>query len=104
MREKLFELPEHIKSMQRKHRAMVAILCEDIGYGAVMHYAESLWADIEGNRKSNHTVGPCAVFMVPCEHQGSDNGAVGCDWCCGSGRVTTRVLEAMRAEATKDQG
>lgn len=68
-------------------------LGETIGYGRVMQLAEQVW-----ERKTPgaaHSVGCCTAFLVPCEHVGFAN-AVACDWCCGAGRVTKRVLAAQR--------
>jgi hypothetical protein len=76
-----------------------------IGFGRVMQAAEAAWSRIaseKGVHGSNHTVGPCAALLVTCPHQeegGSEkwrdaNGH--CDWCCGAGRVTERVAQAMR--------
>lgn len=76
-----------------------------IGFGRVMQAAEAAWSRIaseKGVHGSNHTVGPCAALLVTCPHReegGSEkwrdaNGH--CDWCCGAGRVTERVAQAMR--------
>jgi hypothetical protein len=68
------------------------------GYGRVMQLAEELWREklkIHNMEGGEHTVGPCATFMVPCPHPENNNQTAGCDWCCGSGRVTERVREAM---------
>lgn len=68
-----------------------------IGFGRVMQLAEQEWAkalamsgDPPGGEK---TTGPCSYFMAPCSHNGVP--AHECDWCCGSGRVTKRVAQAM---------
>lgn len=77
----------------------VATLCEAIGYGRVMAEASRLWRDklVElGHPGGEHVVGPCAGETVPCPHPQSRTGsASGCDWCCGSGWVTARVLEVI---------
>ena len=80
-------------------------LGDAIGYGRLMQCAETVWrqkAIAQDMPGSEHTTGPCAAFMVPCPHRDKDardewfdaNGH--CDWCCGAGRVTKRVAEAMR--------
>jgi hypothetical protein len=51
-------------------------LGDRIGYGNMMHRAE----------------------LVPCPHPDAP-GPVSCAWCCASGRVTKRVLEAIRFTA-----
>jgi len=70
-------------------------LGELIGYGRTMQLCEQIWSAKGGiNSGVAHSVGPCVAFMVPCPHpELDDNGH--CDWCCGSGRVTDRVLKAM---------
>lgn len=73
-------------------------LCDVIGYGRAMQLAEILWRkklEPQGIAGGEHTVGPCAALMVPCPHPREES-AGNCDWCCGSGRVTKKVLEAMR--------
>lgn len=66
---------------------------ELIGYGRTMQLCEKLWSE-KDPRGGAITTGPCAAFMVACPHPELDvNGH--CDWCCGSGHVTKRVLEAM---------
>lgn len=71
----------------------VRILGERIGYGAVMQAAEIAWRErleASGTAGGEHSVGPCAGFLVPCPC-GS-----GCEWCQGACRVTKRVLQAMQ--------
>lgn len=69
-------------------------LGEKIGYGRVMQLAELLWSKkVPGGA---HSVGPCLRSLVPC----LCDYPVICDWCEGSGRVTKRVMQAMK-EATK---
>lgn len=65
-------------------------ICERIGYGAVMQFAEAAWG-AKNNDGAELTVGPCAVSLVPC----ICNGTSSCDWCCGSGRVTKKVSEVQ---------
>lgn len=64
-----------------------------IGYGRMMQLAEQIWRRVGEVPGSEHTVGPCALFLVPCRHVGYLPG--NCDWCCGAGRVTKRVDQAM---------
>lgn len=68
-----------------------------IGYGRVMQLAEQIWRkklEPKGFAGGELTVGPCAAMMVPCPHSEFDQNGH-CVWCCGSGRVTERVLQAM---------
>lgn len=80
-------------------------LGDQIGYGRLMQAAETVWrakAIAQNTPGSEYVVGCCGAFMVPCPHRDNDaperyfdeNGH--CDWCCGSGRVTKRVAQAMR--------
>ncbi len=70
----------------------------------VMQAAERLWGDaLEADglpRGGAHSVGCCVAFLVPCpgctDHKT-------CDWCCGAGRVTKRVAQAIR-EARRQLG
>jgi len=69
-------------------------LGEAIGYGRMMQLAERIWnSKMPG---AAHSVGPCVAELVPCPHPKSGRDRNGhCDWCCGSGRVTKKVLAAM---------
>jgi hypothetical protein len=82
-----------------EERNAVRQLGDLIGYGRMMQLAEQVWRsklEPDGLAGGEHTTGPCAVMMVPCPHPESGRDANGhCDWCCGSGRVTKKVLEAM---------
>lgn len=84
-------------------------LGDQIGYGRLMQAAEAVWrrkAIAQGTPGSEHTTGPCAAAMVPCPCRtggAEDNHPEWftgghCDWCCGAGRVTKRVADAMRAK------
>lgn len=84
-------------SEQEEHAAR--LLGDRIGYGRMMQLGETLWREKLGNygpdlRGGEHSVGPCVALLVPCPHPGVEK-AGHCDWCCGSGRVTKRVLAAM---------
>lgn len=76
-----------------RDRAMVQRLGDEIGYGNMMQLAEQIWNERQPG--GAHSVGPCTALLVPCPHPGTDH-AAGCDWCCGAGRVTARVLKAMQ--------
>ena len=69
-------------------------LGEVIGYGRIMQLCVSIW-----NYKQPGgalTIGPCISQMVPCPHPDSGRDMNGhCDWCCGSGLVTRKVLTAI---------
>jgi hypothetical protein len=71
-------------------------LSEAIGYGRVMQLAEKIWTCEDSIGAL--TVGTATVFLVPCPHPKSGQNASGhCEWCCGSGRVTKKVLRAIEA-------
>lgn len=83
--------------VERDERRVVMNLGLDIGFGRLMQLAERCWrewAATRGLEGSEHTTGPCAALMVPCPC----GAPVKCAWCCGSGRVTKRVREAVLAE------
>lgn len=65
-----------------------------IGYGRVMQLAEQIWSGKQNG--GNHTVGPCAVFLVPCPHIEHGVPAHKCEICCGCGRVTKWVAAKAR--------
>lgn len=75
-------------------------LGERMGYGRVMQLAESLWraklVREQGFSGGELTVGPSAAALTPCDCVTQNQ--ADCDWCCGTGRVTDRVLIAMRDE------
>lgn len=77
-----------------------------IGYGRTMQLCEKLWRlhlveDHNLPPGGEHTVGPCAALMVPCPCPQKQHGAAHCDWCCGVGRVTQRVLKAIEETAPR---
>lgn len=77
-----------------EERNAVRQLGELIGYGRIMQLAEQIWNEKQPG--AAHSQGPCVTFLVPCPHPENGRDANGhCDWCCGSGRVTKKVLEAM---------
>lgn len=85
--------------------ARVAFLADSIGYGRTMQLCEQLWREKlapQGHEGGEHSVGCCAVFLVPCPCVTREGGS--CDWCCGSGRVTKKVLEAMSENADGEAG
>lgn len=77
---------------EEQETTQVRELGDRIGYGRMMQLAEQIWnGQVPGGA---HSVGPCVALLVKCPHP--DGGSAGeCDWCCGSGRVTKRVLQAQ---------
>ena len=94
MNEELRRIADADAPRRSAEEDLVRRVGDQIGYGRVMQLAEEIW-----NTKTPGAAfssGPCLAFLVPCPHAGADN-AVGCAWCCGAGRVTERVREAMLA-------
>ena len=84
--------------MRDTEEQLVRELGERIGHGRLMHVAEHLWrekARSSGLQGTELTIGPRGRDLVPCP---CSEGAVrhcGCDWCCGTTRVTKRVTAAI---------
>lgn len=87
---------------EEQEEELVREVGRSIGYGRTMQLCEQLWRE---DLVAIHNLPPggeltvyaCAAFMVPCPcpENGRDvNGH--CDWCCGSKRVTQRVLKAIK--------
>lgn len=100
----IFEIPQEIlaihKRMDSEQISLVRALGEAIGYGRLMQLAEQIWGEKEDGRGGEHTIGPCAAFMVPCEHWAEDDNGH-CSLCCGAGRVTRGAAELARSHTTK---
>ncbi len=82
--------------------AIVRDVGERFGYGRTMQLCEHLWSRklaAAGMSGGEHSVGPCVALLVACPHLERDENDH-CNWCCGSGRVTQRVLKAQ-IEAVK---
>jgi hypothetical protein len=75
---------------------LVQIVGRLLGYGRVMQICEEEWT--RRDSIGALTVGPCVFFLLTCPHIGYQ-GITDCEWCCGSGRVTKRVFEAMMKES-----
>lgn len=74
------------------------LLGERMGFGRMMQLGQKLWRESLGDLAGGEfSIGPCVAVLVPCPHPGNIQ-AGDCDWCCGSGRVTKKVLAAMAAE------
>jgi hypothetical protein len=93
-------LKQKMAPINKYEEDCVRSLGEHIGYGRLMQLAEQIWckkAKEKGLDGSEHTVGCCAWFLVDCPHLGlEEENNYKCDWCCGSGRVTKKVLEVMK--------
>lgn len=94
---------------ERHEEELVRTLGETIGFGRLMQLGEKIWREraIAGGLKgSEHTTGPCAAFMEPCQCA-SERAPVldangHCDWCCGARRVTNHVRAVQRRLTTTD--
>lgn len=86
------------KAAQDKASARDAVraLGERIGFGHVMQLCNQLWRKVQPGNE--HSIGPCAAFLVECPHARIGIDASKCEWCCGTGRVTKRVAEAFTRE------
>ena len=79
---------------------LVQAVGETIGYGRTMQLCEALWGKVleadglpAGGAIASYC---CVVFLIPCPGQAHKRQAGShCDWCCGAGRVTKKVAEAM---------
>lgn len=72
-------------------------LSEKVGFGRIMQLCEWLWD--EQHPGGAHSVGCCTAFLKPCPCKSR----VSCAWCCGAGRVTERVLQAMKDAEADDE-
>lgn len=92
-----------MKTIEEEEEA-VRKICEQIGYGRTMQLCEQLWREKlseTGHEGGEHSTGPCVSMLVPCPCPTFGLDANGhCDWCCGSMRVTKRVLQAIDEAAT----
>jgi hypothetical protein len=83
-----------VGSLEDLETNWVRDLGERIGYGRTMELCEQLWNEkVPGGA---HSIGPAVACLVTCPHEPGQVFASGCAWCCGSGRVTERVLQAMQ--------
>lgn len=87
---------DKLKVRGKSEEVMVVRLGNQIGYGRMMQLAEQAWRKLlatkyPGTEGGEHSVGPCVSALVPCPCKNP----VKCDWCCGAGRVTERVAQAM---------
>jgi len=90
-----------MKHALSREETLVTELGSRIGYGRVMQLCEIIWNRmVPGGALS---VGPCMSQLVICPHFEKDiNGH--CNWCCGSGRVTERVLQAQNEDYDRRNG
>lgn len=82
-------------------RSQVRAIGEAIGYGRTMQLCEQLWREKltpHGMAGGEHATYCCASMLVSCPGcaEARERGDH-CDWCCGAGRVTKRVAEAIEA-------
>jgi hypothetical protein len=90
---------------RRSHEeALVRTLGDQIGYGRTMQLCEQIWAEKcknDGLSNGAHATYCCAVFLIPCPGcRPAKKLGKYCEWCCGAGRVTERVAQAIQ-EASK---
>lgn len=68
--------------------AMLKLVCERVQPGMVIRYAMQKWANTHGE-DAVPVIGPRRDMVVEC---GCIDGE--CTWCCGTGKVTSRVKQA----------
>ena len=79
---------------------LVRSVGERIGYGLTMRLCEKLWGEyleeLGSPASGAHATYCCVAFLVPCPgcEIARDQG-MNCDWCCGAGRVTEKVRDAI---------
>jgi len=93
--------PELTREHDERAEQIVRLAGDVIGYGRIMQLCEQFWREsLEesgtpgGELTHLHLSGPCAITMVPCPATHDPH----CDWCCGAGRVTERVAQAIREQ------
>jgi hypothetical protein len=75
----------------------VRALGEAIGYGNMMRLAERLWRTSPGVvAGAEFAVYCCVAELIPCPGCKKVESPKDCDWCCGAGRVTQKVAEAIQ--------
>lgn len=78
-------------------REAVKKLGEQLGYGRIMQLCEELWRDeikSTAHEGGEFTIGCDSAMLDECDCTVSNK----CDWCCGIGRVTEKVKQAMDSE------
>lgn len=79
-------------------KALVKDLGDKIGYGNLMQLCEIAWREkliAEGMKPGGEfAYGPCAAFMVTCEHAIKDENGH-CELCCGAGRISKGVKQLV---------
>lgn len=86
---------EAMENLARAEQSAVFELGRRMGFGNLMFAASRLWQGL--GQPGAFSVGPCVESCVPCPHPGltKEDPPHKCDWCCGCGWVTKRVLEAQ---------
>lgn len=92
--------PETELALEHDDRAgqIVRLAGQAIGFGRIMQLCEQFWRESleeSGTPGTELTTGPCASSMVPCPAIHDPH----CDWCCGTGRVTERVAQAIQEQS-----
>jgi hypothetical protein len=83
---------DKLEDLFEYEQKLVRELGDSMGYGRLMQAAETVWGEkmkAEGVPGSEHSVGCCVSFLVPCGCTGSS-----CDWCCGARRITAKTARA----------
>ena len=86
-------MDEAMQKIQMAEQGAAFELGRRMGFGNLMSTVSRLW---QGTGQGGaFAVGPCVEACTPCPHPGTTEEDPHCDWCCGCGWVTWKVLEAM---------
>lgn len=92
---------ERMFTQDVSEQQLIDALGRRMGWGRIMQLSEQCWREHlartgPGLEGGEHSTGPCVSMLVPCPCIAADD--ADCAWCCGAGRVTKRVAQAMIAQ------
>lgn len=88
---------DRLQRMQEGEKQAVMDLGKRIGFGRIMQLAQQLWGESlkeQGLGGGEFAYGPCVAMLVDCICVENKTRRSGCDWCCGTGKVTKKVRAA----------
>lgn len=83
-----------LKMRAASEEAEVEYLGDRIGYGRLMQAAATVW--LRKDPRGACIKGTARALTVPCVCVVSGQSPGNCDWCCGVGLVTERVMRAIK--------
>lgn len=83
----------NLSRYNNSEKGRVKALGDDIGYGRLMQLSEQIQEEKKAGQA--FSMGCYTYNLVPCPHPEVTEDKIHCEWCCGCGRVTKRVLQAM---------